>query len=695
MSFTPPTRPMMMQAAYGYPPMIPPPGMIPVRPPILPPGMPPLKSIVERGQATTVFVGNISERAPDAMMRQMLQKCGNVLNWKRATGAGGKLQTFGFCEYDNPDATLRCIRLLNGYEIADKKISVKVDQKTRDLLSDHIKKLCAMDPMRRRRQAPEDDNADINLEYVDENNLKEDRTVLNSFETIIRTYAKELSPPEPVVAQVEKPVAPKVDKPDEDKAKGGEKSPGERRRDRSPRHRPSSPRHERSRSGSLSRRDLERDLYKENRPEETEEQKERRRIERKLREKEMAYRERLDAWEAREQKKKYEYSVEKKKEAQRQKLAAKEAKKLRQFLEDYDDSKDDSVYYKGSAFEKKVKAREKEIDADNKDRCREREELDELKRKLDEKGVKDLDAEAKRIQNDESMRLVRMFDNVDESSSSSSDEEHEADETANGTAQLSDLNPNRVAEVESVQEKGEEEAQSTIEQATKEQEAESVVEPEKAEQVAVMTPEQMETSGQEENAETPDPLGSMDSPMKIDSPSDSNSPYFSGQSRQSINLTTAVKIRSVQREKSAVVVQKNNLFNEEEEEQTVAAKKARMVFNKSSEEKKRAVKKLVESIPADRDELFNFKIDWSQLDDSLMEKRIKPWINKKIIEYIGEEEESLNEFICAKIQSQTPPEQLLKEVHIVLEEETELFVKKMWRLLVYETEAKRLGIQSK
>jgi RNA-binding protein 25 len=32
-----------------------------------------------------------------------------------------------------------------------------------------------------------------------------------------------------------------------------------------------------------------------------------------------------------------------------------------------------------------------------------------------------------------------------------------------------------------------------------------------------------------------------------------------------------------------------------------------------------------------------------------MEKRIKPWVNKKIIEYIGEEEQTLVEFICQKV----------------------------------------------
>ena len=80
----------------------------------------------EKPPVTTVFVGNISERAPDAMVRQMLQRCGNVLSWKRVQGASGKLQAFGFCEYESPEATLRCIRLLNEWSIADKKLVVSM-----------------------------------------------------------------------------------------------------------------------------------------------------------------------------------------------------------------------------------------------------------------------------------------------------------------------------------------------------------------------------------------------------------------------------------------------------------------------------------------------------------------------------------------------------------------------------------------
>lgn len=98
---------------------------------LLPPDHPaPFPMNVPNGPPVTVFVGNITEKWPDAMIRQLLSTCGYVLNWKRVQGASGKLQGFGFCEFGGPDAGLRAVRLLHDLEVGDKKLVVKVDAKT-------------------------------------------------------------------------------------------------------------------------------------------------------------------------------------------------------------------------------------------------------------------------------------------------------------------------------------------------------------------------------------------------------------------------------------------------------------------------------------------------------------------------------------------------------------------------------------
>lgn len=82
------------------------------------------------GPIITVFVGNISERAPEAMIKKILQSAGAVVSWKRVS-------TFGFCEYDGPTAGLRAVRILHDLTVAGKKLVAKVDAKNKLLLDNY------------------------------------------------------------------------------------------------------------------------------------------------------------------------------------------------------------------------------------------------------------------------------------------------------------------------------------------------------------------------------------------------------------------------------------------------------------------------------------------------------------------------------------------------------------------------------
>lgn len=53
----------------------------------------PKPAISFEGPVITVFVGNISERAPEAMIKKILAAVGTMISWKRVS-------TFGFCEYE-------------------------------------------------------------------------------------------------------------------------------------------------------------------------------------------------------------------------------------------------------------------------------------------------------------------------------------------------------------------------------------------------------------------------------------------------------------------------------------------------------------------------------------------------------------------------------------------------------------------
>ena len=144
------------------------------------------------GPPVTVFVGNITEKAQDAMIRHLLNTCGPVNSWKRVQGATGKLQAFGFCEFGNPDAALRAIGILHDWEIADKRLVVKVDAKTKDVLDDFKrKKRKAL--LGEEKDAKADQDNVTESEYVDKGMKKEDDLTRERIRSIIKEHSKDMN----------------------------------------------------------------------------------------------------------------------------------------------------------------------------------------------------------------------------------------------------------------------------------------------------------------------------------------------------------------------------------------------------------------------------------------------------------------------------------------------------------------------
>ncbi|XP_013400052.1 RNA-binding protein 25 isoform X3 [Lingula anatina] len=692
----------------------------------------------EKPPVTTVFVGNISERAPDAMVRQMLSRCGNVISWKRVQGASGKLQAFGFCEYEYPEATLRCIRLLNEWAICGKKLVVKVDAKTKTLLEEYKEK--------KKNSSKEEKEEGETTDDVDEFSQREDRVAKAGLDAIMREYARELNKePEPSVKPEEKKEDIKkkdlkekdkkkadqgledlemeddkkdlinkeinkfrdLHKDEEDKSstkdegdydrerrrrererererarerdkKRREREMEERERERE-KERTMSRRRSRSRSNSRSRarsyeRSYERSRSRERgggdeEVEDEEEVYERRKLERKLREKEMAYQERLKNWEARERKKAREYEKEKEKEEERKIEEVKEARRLKEFLEDYDDERDDPKYYRGSALQRRLKEREKEMEADARDRQREKEELEEIRKKLLEEGHPNPEEELAKLER-ESVEHLRPP-------------------------------PAPVAPVK-VEPEPEPEPEPV-----------KYVQPPKL--PPTFKPVEIATSAASSQSSPAYSDGYSNTGLPESAHEDSPSVPFIGPAPKEESSRigfTGLKLGadsspdSVQAKRKKLTV--GDVFNQEDDEDSMGGAKRRKLVpldysedEKAAvggdkpatiEEKRKNIKNLIDRIPTGKEELFAFTLDWNMVDKVLMEKRIKPWVNKKIIEYIGEEEPTLTEFICQKVMSHSQPSSILGDVAMVLDEEAEVFVVKMWRLLIYETEAKKAGL---
>jgi len=132
---------------------------------------------VPSGPSVTVFVGSITDRVSDILIKLILSKCGTVNVWKRVQGTNGKLQAFGFCDYADPESALRAIRILHDFEMGDKKLVVKADAKAQEKLNEYVK---GKNP-----EASADDD-------VDEDTKKEDDRIRDEISALLKENDSDL-----------------------------------------------------------------------------------------------------------------------------------------------------------------------------------------------------------------------------------------------------------------------------------------------------------------------------------------------------------------------------------------------------------------------------------------------------------------------------------------------------------------------
>eukprot|EP01104_Vermistella_antarctica_P002363 TRINITY_DN1261_c2_g1_i1.p1 TRINITY_DN1261_c2_g1~~TRINITY_DN1261_c2_g1_i1.p1 ORF type:complete len:609 (-),score=208.52 TRINITY_DN1261_c2_g1_i1:137-1963(-) len=96
-------------------------------------------------------------------------------------------------------------------------------------------------------------------------------------------------------------------------------------------------------------------------------------------------------------------------------------------------------------------------------------------------------------------------------------------------------------------------------------------------------------------------------------------------------------------------------------------------------------KTVIESIPTDKQGVFEYDIVWSRIaEHRIVQEKMKPWVEKKIVEFLGEAETTLIDFIVEKLQLRGTPDDILENLSFVLDQEAEVFVVKLWRKLIFE-----------
>lgn len=97
------------------------------------------------------------------------------------------------------------------------------------------------------------------------------------------------------------------------------------------------------------------------------------------------------------------------------------------------------------------------------------------------------------------------------------------------------------------------------------------------------------------------------------------------------------------------------------------------------------LKAIIKAIPTKRAELYATEVDWdAAAAHGIVTDKIRPFVAKKMLEYLGEDEATLVDFVIGKMEARAGAEAVEAGLAKVLDEEAEIFTVKLWRMLIFE-----------
>ncbi|KAG0467605.1 hypothetical protein HPP92_019185 [Vanilla planifolia] len=686
-----------------------------VRPvvPILPP--------TEKPQ-TTVYVGKIAPTVDNDSLLSLLRICGPVKSWKRAQDpSDGKPKGFGFCEFEAAEGVLRALRLLSKLNIDGQELMLNINQATREYLERYVEKKTEREKekLKEAAGASVEDNEGMASEkiaspkpavegtkmetedtgekgnqdmqkfgIVTDEDQEADKDALDKITNMLeeRLKTNPLPPPPLMPAPTDGPAKSNSEVPSKSKdgdsdvdimkseEKNDEETTSENRHIDQDKPELSSP--DRRRHDRRSReRDRERDIKREKEREleryERERERERVRRERerelRMREAERLYKERVKDWEAREREKEYQRQYEKDREKDRLRERRKE---ILRDEEGSDEDDDDSRKRRrrGSILEEKRRKRMKEKEEDFADRLDEEEEIAEAKRQEIEKQKLKQDSEhmiceatkdgQKPFVRDEDIVMEDVAITIQPAEGPGSECASYAgngvyrstnSEMTTGLAVLSEMKQNdgpvrklgfglAVKVKESI-------ATPNI-----------VAAAEFAKRISTNPKEEKPEPERERNGRSNDRLSRRDRER-----SDHENVYSRNEMKEKVHD------KVIEREEKM----------------------------KSENRKLLDAKQLIDMIPKTKEELFAYEINWTIYDKHALHERMRPWISKKITEFLGEEEATLVDYIVSSTKEHVKASKMLELLQSILDDEAEMFVLKMWRMLIFEIKKVETGLSVK
>lgn len=112
------------------------------------------------------------------------------------------------------------------------------------------------------------------------------------------------------------------------------------------------------------------------------------------------------------------------------------------------------------------------------------------------------------------------------------------------------------------------------------------------------------------------------------------------------------------------------LEDEEDEEDTTAKRTLRPIrledmpagASMTAEERADASRQLAKEIPTDKNGLWNWPIKWDYVDDVVITEQLRPFVERKIVEYLGVQEELLVDVVEETVKKRGSPDALVSEL---------------------------------
>ncbi|KAI0204804.1 hypothetical protein F4808DRAFT_412227 [Astrocystis sublimbata] len=114
----------------------------------------------------------------------------------------------------------------------------------------------------------------------------------------------------------------------------------------------------------------------------------------------------------------------------------------------------------------------------------------------------------------------------------------------------------------------------------------------------------------------------------------------------------------------------------------------------SDEERDQAVRALAQEIPNEKGGLWEWDVKWDYLDEGVIRDKLRPFVEKKLVEYLGVQEQLLIEVVEEHLRKHGKPEELVEELAEALDDEAEALVKKLWRMVIFFTESEKRGLSA-